>query len=80
KGNRTTYDTHAGLGIEESETASVATHRRISPADALPTDKNGRPLQPALAFPSTMQNTAPQPETPQPPAVKPVYTLPQNST
>ncbi len=80
KGNRTTDDSLAGLGIDEPEASSGEPLRWIAPADALPTDKNGRPLQPALAFPSTMQNTAPQPETPPPAAVKPVYTLPQNST
>lgn len=80
KGNRTTDDSLAGLGIDEPEVASGEPLRWITPADALPTDKNGRPLQPALAFPSTMQNTAPQPETPPPATVKPVYTLPQNST
>lgn len=80
KGNRTTDDSLAGLGIDEPEAASGEPLRWIAPADALPTDKNGRPLQPALAFPSTMQNTAPPPKTPPPAAVKPVYTLPQNST
>ena len=80
KGNRTTDDSLAGLGIDESEAASGEPLRWIAPADALPTDKNGRPLQPALAFPSAMQNAAPQPEAPPPAAVKPVYTLPQNST
>nr|WP_254895513.1 TIGR03752 family integrating conjugative element protein [Salmonella enterica] len=80
KGNRTADDSLAGLGIDEPEAASGEPLRWIAPADALQTDKNGRPLQPALAFPSAMQNTAPQPETPAPAAVKPVYTLPQNST
>ncbi|ELX2493090.1 TIGR03752 family integrating conjugative element protein [Salmonella enterica] len=80
KGNRATDDSLAGLGIDEPEAASGEPLRWIAPADALPTDKNGRPLQPTLAFPSSMQNTAPQPETPPPTAVKPVYTLPQNST
>ncbi|EJP1400819.1 conjugative transfer ATPase [Salmonella enterica] len=80
KGNRTTDDSLAGLGIDEPEASFGEPLRWIAPADALPADKNGRPLQPALAFPSTMQNAAPQPETPPPAAVKPVYTLPQNST
>ncbi|EHM2229267.1 TIGR03752 family integrating conjugative element protein [Salmonella bongori] len=80
KGNRTANDSLAGLGIDEPEAASGEPLRWIAPADALPTDKNGRLLQPTLAFPSSMQNTAPQPETPAPVAVKPVYTLPQNST
>lgn len=74
------HDELKALGIEEPEAASGEPLRWIAPADALPTDKNGRPLQPALAFPSTMQNTAPQPKAPPPAVVKPVYTLPQNST
>ncbi|EBM4472326.1 TIGR03752 family integrating conjugative element protein [Salmonella enterica] len=80
KERRTTDESLAGLGIEEPEAISGEQLRWIVPADALPTDKNGRPLQPALAFPSTMQNTTPPPETPPPAVVKPVYTLPQNST
>ncbi|MFW8247760.1 TIGR03752 family integrating conjugative element protein, partial [Klebsiella pneumoniae] len=78
KGSRTTDDSLTGLGIDEPETASGEPLRWITPADALPTDINGCPLQPALAFPSTMQNTAPQPKAPPPAVVKPVYTLPQN--
>lgn len=51
KGNRTADDSLAGLGIEGPETISGEQLHWIAPADALPTDKNGRPLQPALAFP-----------------------------
>lgn len=80
KERRTTDESLAGLGIEEPEAISGEQLRWIVPADALPKDKNGRPLQPALAFPSTMQNTTPPPETPPPAVVKPIYTLPQNST
>ncbi|AKE60102.1 TIGR03752 family integrating conjugative element protein [Citrobacter farmeri] len=79
KGNRTADNSLAGLGIDEAQTPSGEPLRWVAPADALPTDKNGRPLQPTLAFPSTVPDATPPPAT-TPVAVKPVYTLPQNST
>lgn len=51
KGDKTTDDSLAGLGIDEPDTASDQQLRWIAPADALPADKNGRPLQPTLTFP-----------------------------
>ena len=78
KGDKTTDDSLAGLGIDEPDTASDQQLRWIAPADALPADKNGRPLQPTLTFPSAVPDAAPPPALPV--VAEPVYTLPQNST
>lgn len=78
KGSQTADDSLAGLGIDEQQTVSGEQLRWVAPADALPTDKNGRPLQPTLTFPSTVPDAAPPPATPA--VIDPVYTLPQNST
>lgn len=78
KGGQTADDSLVGLGIDEPQTASGEPLRWVAPADALPTDKNGRPLQPTLTFPSTVPDAAPPPAAPA--VIDPVYTLPQNST